>query len=205
MSQVSLTKLLKCRRKDLSDGFVVKRCRLVHEHKRLKNLAEDLNSVFLDEDIEFVITKEPSSSTCYGEFGIYQAECSVVGTITIYLYRTFLKKFYGPDAEDVYLGLQGIIAHELTHREQFSTTRALFYGSDTESTLEEYMTDPFELEAFAAEIAHELRINKLDFNHEDATMVSWRYRELVDFYTDTKYSHQWPAIRNQIEQIFANR
>lgn len=204
MSNVSLTKLLKSRRKDLSDGFVVKICNKAYEYSKLKDLSNALSDLFDKHDIEFVISKEASTSDGYHEFGIDQAECSETGTITVYLLRTFLKKFYSQNREQVILGLQSIIAHELVHRDQFEEGRVAYYTPGDE-TQEGYLTDRYEIEAFCVEIAHDLRINKLDYSHDDAAMVSWRYRELADFYAETEHSHRWPLIRHQIVQICANK
>jgi hypothetical protein len=174
------------------------------EYSKSRDLIDGLNDAFAKYDIEFVLSKEPANNYGYGENGIDQAECCCSGVITVYLLRTFFKKFYGPNRETVLYGLQVIIAHELTHRQQFISGRQPYYSEDDNST-EAYLTDHLELEAFAVEVAHELRINMMEFSHDDASMVSWRYRELVDFYADPKYAHRWPAIRQQIDDIVSNK
>jgi hypothetical protein len=153
-----LAQLIKAKRSDLLDGFPLKAAlKALTSTGSLSFKKDYLNKLLEAERIE-IISVKPDKHLMPGfrEAGIVGGLTFSDGSIEIKVDDSFFNsKICSPIVRG--LRFQSIVAHELVHRKQFSTKtlQAVAFCSDDELTSIEYLNDPFELEAMAAEVVHD--------------------------------------------------
>lgn len=156
---MKLAKLLKAQRPDLLDGFPLKAAfkALSAEGGQSFKLAY-INELLEDERVEVTLNKGQDNDLMPGfhDAGIIGALTYSDGGIEVRVNKTFFVPTTLSALERA-LRFQSIMAHELVHREQFAshTLHSEAFKLDDELSSIEYINDPYELEAMAAEIAHD--------------------------------------------------
>lgn len=154
---MNLPTLLKAKRPDLLDGFPFKAAlKALSAHGNQAFKLSYLNDILAKDGIEVSTTTDGRwLLPGFKEAGIAGALTYSDGSIEVKVNRAFFK-VSGLTPFERALRFQSITLHELVHREQF--TRKTLHAmtmSDEELSTVEYMNDPHELEAMAAEIAHD--------------------------------------------------
>lgn len=176
---MKLTSLLKAKRADLLDGFPLKAA--------FKALTAEggtgfkhayINKLLESEGIEVKLEKATDLLPGFREAGIIGGLTLSDGSIEIRVANTFfLKKGLSPLERA--LRFQSIVAHELIHRKQFSsiTLHHAAFKDDDALTNIEYLNDPLELEAMAAEVAHD--VLTASFASGEPELAQPRFNDLI--------------------------
>jgi hypothetical protein len=174
-----LTKMLKAKRADLLDGFPLKAAFKVLTAEGGQAFKQAyINDILTNERVEVVLV-EPTRFLMPGfkEAGIVGGLTYSDGSIEIKVDSTFFKSTDRSPLERA-LRFQSIVAHELIHREQFCSTtqHSNSFRSDDELSSVEYLNDPYELEAMAAEVAHD--VITAEYTSGDTACAQPRFNDL---------------------------
>lgn len=154
---ITLAELLKAKRPDMLDGFPLRAAlKALSLEGSSKFKQAYLNDLLESENVEVLIAR-PAYHLMPGfkEAGIVGALTYSDGSIEVKVQRSFFNN--DKSAMERAMRFQSIVAHELVHRHQFAskTLHSAAFRSDDELCSIEYLNDPFELEAMAAEVAHD--------------------------------------------------
>lgn len=152
-----LAKLLNAERSDLMDGFVCSICLHALTGLKDKDALMQLNSELSKYGIVLFLS-DTNADNDFSKVGLVSASTESNGIITVTITNTFLNVENAYIALTHALRLQSLIVHELVHRNQDLNLK--MHGL-TESHPTKYLSDIYELEAMAAEIAHDLQAKSI--------------------------------------------
>jgi hypothetical protein len=197
---MKLTKLLKAKRPDLLDGFPLKAAfKALTAEGAMGFKRTYLNSLLESEGIEVKLQKATDLMPGFREAGIVGGLTLSDGSIEILVNSTFFAKSSNLTPLERALRFQSIVSHELVHRQQFSSKtlhHAAFKDDEALSSIE-YLNDPLELEAMAAEVAHD--VMTASFASGAPELAQPRFNDLI-----SNAKHITPTAMTQFRQCVAN-
>ena len=176
---MKLTNLLRATRTDLLDGFPLKAAfKALTVEGALGFKHAYVNTLLAGDGIEVKLEQATDLLPGFREAGIIGGLTLADGSIEIQVSPTFFHK-KGLSPLERALRFQSIVAHELIHRRQFSNItlhHAAFRDSDSLTSIE-YLNDPLELEAMAAEVAHD--VMTASFTSGAPELAQPRFNDLI--------------------------
>lgn len=156
MRHEDVANLLKAKRSDFTDGFpMLAAIKALTAEGSITFKRDYLNQLLEKHKIEVVIKRDKGNSF-FSEHGIVEASTDSMGYIEIAVSSKFFSKLAEPFKQAI--RFQSIVTHELAHRAQLSSGALTSkpFKSDESLNNSEYLNDPFELKAMAAEVIHDL-------------------------------------------------
>ena len=152
-----LAKLLNSERADLLDGFVCRICLHSLTNYTGKDALSDLNNELSKFGIVLILNENDANND-FSKVGLVSASTESNGIISVIITETFLNVSNAYIALTHALRLQSLIVHELVHRNQELNFKM---NGFTDSHPTKYLEDIYELEAMAAEIAHDMQAKSI--------------------------------------------